>query len=64
MLSMDCIRTPPLLRIAVIAASCNLGIAACTNRAADESARRQIDSAVDQTGKAAARRAGPLVNPD
>ena len=53
MLSKDCIRTPPLLRIAVIAASCILGAAACTDRA-DESTKRQIDSAVDQTGKAAA----------
>ena len=54
MLSKDCIRTPPLLRTAVIAASCILGAAACTDRAADESTKRQIDSAVDQTGKAAA----------
>ncbi|SCK57479.1 Predicted periplasmic or secreted lipoprotein [Variovorax sp. HW608] len=53
MFSKDCIRTPPLLRIAVIAASCILGAAACTDRAADESTKRQVDAAVDQVGKTA-----------
>ncbi|MEJ8813326.1 BON domain-containing protein [Variovorax ureilyticus] len=44
---------PPLLRITVLTA-CLLGAAACTERTADESTKRQVDAAVDQTGKAAA----------
>ncbi|SDZ95901.1 BON domain-containing protein [Variovorax sp. YR216] len=53
MSSKDWFRTPPLLRIAAITA-CILGAVACTDRAANESAKRQVDAAVDQTGKAAA----------
>lgn len=54
MFSKDCIRTPPLWGIAALAASCVLGTAACTDHAADETTKRQVDAAVDQTGKAAA----------
>jgi len=43
----------PLWRLAAIAA-CALGVGACTDRASDEATRRQVDAAVDQTGKAAA----------
>jgi len=53
MFSKDCIRTLPLLRTALFAAACVLGAAACTDRAADESTKRQVDAAVDQAGKAA-----------
>ena len=53
MLMKPCMRTLPLLRITVVAASCILGATACTDRDA-ESTKREVDSAVDQTGKAAA----------
>ncbi len=54
----EVVSKPPRTRKPLLAALAIAGVlttlAACTDRAADESARRQVDGAVDQAGKAAA----------